>query len=161
MVSPSDPPQSSPGLDRTLAGRLRLVQMRANIKSDKDFAEMAGVSRPTMSAYLSGKQSPRAPVLIRIAEATGTDLAWLRGSSEIAGLSPRTEEREPTQWTELPSSYGSPYGRVEMVAIAEFSSGIKRLELALGRHLDAERRVHLAVRLHDQSVTFLEGVAAT
>lgn len=40
-------------------------------------ADAAGISRPTMGDYLSGKSDPSRQRLIRIAQAAGVSLAWL------------------------------------------------------------------------------------
>lgn len=46
------------------------------------FADLIGVSQPTVSGYLSGEQKPRLKNLLRIAEKTGIDLAVLVREAE-------------------------------------------------------------------------------
>jgi transcriptional regulator with XRE-family HTH domain len=125
--------------------------MQSNIRTDKDFAHLAGVSRPTMSAYLKNKQKPRRQVLMRIAKATETDLAWLAGDTDgdVESGVPAKKVMQTIKWTKVPSSYGVVADEVELVALAYFTDGVLRLELAHNRHLTAESRIHLAVQLHN------------
>jgi transcriptional regulator with XRE-family HTH domain len=69
----------------SLADRLRIVQAKAGFKTDREFAQVAGVARSTMSQYLSGDSTPRPATLHRIAAATGTDLNWLLGRPSRTG----------------------------------------------------------------------------
>lgn len=78
MIAFSPESEDSPKLD-SISARLRLVRIKSGAKTDNDFAKLAGVSRASMSQYLTGKQVPRPPVLHRIAAATGTDIDWLLG----------------------------------------------------------------------------------
>ncbi|MBB2685178.1 UNVERIFIED_ORG: phage repressor protein C with HTH and peptisase S24 domain [Rhizobium etli] len=51
---------------------------------DKLEAELSGVSRRTLSDYVSEKSEPKASTIIEIAQATGVSVAWLMGE-EIRG----------------------------------------------------------------------------
>ncbi|ARQ59220.1 helix-turn-helix domain-containing protein [Rhizobium sophoriradicis] len=46
---------------------------------DKLEAELSGVSRRTLSDYVSEKSEPKASTVIEIAQATGVSIAWLMG----------------------------------------------------------------------------------
>jgi transcriptional regulator with XRE-family HTH domain len=67
------------GGDLAFPDRLRTVQEKLGLRRDKQFADLIGVSRATMSAYLNGNQYPREQVLRRIAAEGGVALNWLRG----------------------------------------------------------------------------------
>lgn len=49
---------------------------------DKLEAELSGVSRRTLSDYVSGKSEPKASTIIEIAQATGVSVAWLMGEDD-------------------------------------------------------------------------------
>ncbi len=123
----------------SVAERLRFVQSRRKIKTDREFAELVGVARSSMSAYFKGTQIPRPSVLHRIAAATHTDVNWL------LGLLPETQSPESIS---LADSYAVPgISDANLVTLEHFSSGIRRLEAAVNHPLTAEQRVALAVRL--------------
>lgn len=65
------------GASLAFPDRLRTVQERLGARTDKEFAEKIGVSRPTMSAYLRGNQYPRKQVLHRMATLGGVSIEWL------------------------------------------------------------------------------------
>lgn len=49
---------------------------------DKLEAELSGVSRRTLSDYVSKKSEPKASTIIEIAHATGVSVAWLMGEND-------------------------------------------------------------------------------
>lgn len=139
MKPPLKPSVDGFGPTDSVAERLRFVQNRRQIRTDREFAELVGVARSTMSAYFKGTQIPRPAVLHRIAAATQTDVNWL------LGLLPETQASESIS---LPNSYAVPgIADANLVALEHFSSGIRRLEAAVNHPLTAEQRVALAVRL--------------
>ena len=84
----------------SLAERLRIVQAKAGFRTDREFAQVAGVARSTMSQYLSGDSTPRPATLHRISAATGVDFNWLSGKQ------PKPEARQPLQVLDAPFPEG-------------------------------------------------------
>lgn len=56
---------------------------------DKLEAELSGVSRRTLSDYVSEKSEPKASTVIEIAHATGVSVAWLMGEDSRGNTSSR------------------------------------------------------------------------
>jgi phage repressor protein C with HTH and peptisase S24 domain len=56
---------------------------------DKLEAELSGVSRRTLSDYVSEKSEPKASTVIEIAHATGVSVAWLMGEDSRGDASSR------------------------------------------------------------------------
>ncbi|MGO4196576.1 XRE family transcriptional regulator [Rhizobium sp. YAF28] len=56
---------------------------------DKLEAELSGVSRRTLSDYVSGKSEPKASTLVEIGQATGVSIAWLMGEDSRGDASGR------------------------------------------------------------------------
>ena len=56
--------------------------MRGKDLSQKELAELAGVTAPAMSYYVSGSRVPHGEVLVRMAKALDTTTDYLLGASE-------------------------------------------------------------------------------
>jgi phage repressor protein C with HTH and peptisase S24 domain len=56
---------------------------------DKLEAELSGVSRRTLSDYVSEKSEPKASTVVEIAHATGVSVAWLMGENSRGDASSR------------------------------------------------------------------------
>jgi transcriptional regulator with XRE-family HTH domain len=84
----------------SLADRLRIVQAKAGFKTDREFAQVAGVARSTMSSYLSGDSTPRPATLHRISSETGVDYNWLSGKQ------PKPDPRQALQLLDAPFPEG-------------------------------------------------------
>jgi transcriptional regulator with XRE-family HTH domain len=61
--------------------RLHEAMFKSKI-NQSELAELAKVSKASISQYLSGKNEPRYPVIVKFAEALGVDEAWLDGHSD-------------------------------------------------------------------------------
>jgi transcriptional regulator with XRE-family HTH domain len=61
--------------------RLREAMSKAGI-NQSDLAESVGVSKASISQYLSGKNEPRQRVIEKFAEALGVGEAWLDGHAD-------------------------------------------------------------------------------
>lgn len=68
--------------DNIFGERLKRLQMRDSIKSQKDFAQELGIPQPTLSAYESGKIKPTIDAIINIADKTGVSIDWLCGRDQ-------------------------------------------------------------------------------
>lgn len=60
----------------TLGERLRKAREDAEM-SQQQLADLVGISRRSVSAYESGDSTPRRPVLLAWALATGVNMGWL------------------------------------------------------------------------------------
>lgn len=58
--------------------RLRLL-LENRFLTQKDFAELTGLTESAVCKYLQGEREPNAPSLIKIAEATGVSPNWILG----------------------------------------------------------------------------------
>lgn len=73
--------------DRSSALPERLKKLREERGcSIEQFAALVGVSRPTMSYYLSGQRSPDAETLAQICRALNVSCDWLLGLSNVRTL---------------------------------------------------------------------------
>lgn len=68
----------------TAADRVRKAREHTGMTQGA-LAEALGVARTTIARIEQGQSSPRRPVLIAIAMATGVDLAWLETGETPAG----------------------------------------------------------------------------
>lgn len=146
---------SPPVAPDSLAERLRQVQARSNIPTDKEFAELAGVSRSTMSAYLNGHQVPKYQTLHRIAEATETDFFWLKDGYKNIPSHPIRPSRH-SETMRVPASYGSVLGEVEPLAFREILNAVDRIVAWRDFNLMAEDRAKLAIKAHDFILSSIE-----
>lgn len=64
----------------TFTERLAML-LRQNKLTQKEAAKKAGVTEAAMSHYLKGDRTPRASVLIRMADALGTTTDYLMGGN--------------------------------------------------------------------------------
>lgn len=61
--------------------RLREAMTKAGI-NQSELAKLAGVSKASISQYLSNKNEPKHQVIVKFAEVLGVDEAWLDGHSD-------------------------------------------------------------------------------
>lgn len=114
----------------TLADRLVKARHHAGLEQD-ELAEAIGIARSSLSAYENGRRTPRRPVLLSWALATGVPLEWLMepltsGSPESSGIDvpyppvgkpgPGQLEVEGFDWSELPTGKPDPDSDFVMVA---------------------------------------------
>lgn len=153
-----------PGVDvpaNSIAARLKLVQARSDIETDGQFADIAGVVRSTMSAYLNGHKKPSLRILHRIAERTGTDVNWLRygdlptpeeRSQNLVDILRTAEQNAPFRIDKVPRDFGARHEEFDMVAIDQLAMVIRRIALWRGRSTDPDFVVRFAVRLQDEVI---------
>lgn len=70
-----------------LQDRIMRARRHAGLEQS-ELAELAGLSRKSISRYETGLSTPRRPALIAIALATGVDLTWLETGKAPAGDNP-------------------------------------------------------------------------
>jgi len=83
----------------TLPDRLRKAREVAGL-NQSELGAVTGISRRSVSSYESGEATPRRPVLIAWAMATGVPLSWLEGDDGGPAGRPRQDSNlQPTGWT--------------------------------------------------------------
>ena len=59
--------------------RLKPIIDALNV-SQKELAELIGVTEVTMSRYVNGQRMPKAPILVKLAKELGVTVDWLMGA---------------------------------------------------------------------------------
>ena len=61
--------------------RLREAMNKTNI-SQSELSRLAGISKASISQYLSNKNEPKHQVIVKLAEILGVDAVWLKGKTD-------------------------------------------------------------------------------
>ena len=93
--------------------RERLIDLVSSSgKSQSTIADEFGVAKQTISAWITGQSSPRAPVLSALSEYFGVSLAWLMGYDV-----PRIEMKEALRISEDTHTFQEPLSPDESVLL--------------------------------------------
>lgn len=65
-------------IDAISPERLKSIIDAQNV-SQKELAELIGVTEVTMSRYVNGQRMPKAPILVKLAKELGVTVDWLMG----------------------------------------------------------------------------------
>jgi transcriptional regulator with XRE-family HTH domain len=124
----------------------RIKKIRAD-RGQAEFAEMIGVSKPTVSKYEAGKSQPPKETLEKIALIGNTSVDWLLKGEE------KTELQEAqTPWAKpVPGDLGPAiYAGVDTTVLAQILASVEILLEKRKRKISAMRKAHLVSLLYDR-----------
>jgi transcriptional regulator with XRE-family HTH domain len=76
-------------IDMLLAEKIKEAMMLAGIKSERELAELSGVSYGTVHNYIMGRREPSFFKLMKIAKACGKEINYFADADEVTGKPPK------------------------------------------------------------------------
>ncbi|MEU8698032.1 helix-turn-helix transcriptional regulator [Streptomyces sp. NPDC048680] len=122
-------------------------QLKQSGLSQADLGERIGMTRAAVSAWITGRATPRAETIAKIAEALGTDLGTIhtRTADTLAGL--------PVSWYHRPgyADGGRDFGNAAAFAFEADVEVLAReaTQNSLDEHLDRNQPVRVRYTLHE------------
>lgn len=128
-------------------------QLKQSKMSQADLAQEIGLTRAAVSAWITGRATPREETIVKIAEALGTDLGTIhtRTADTLAGL--------PVSWYHRPgyADGGREFGNAAAFAFRADVGVLAReaTQNSLDERLDLDRPVRVRYTLHELTGKFL------